>query len=321
MLSLHPVKTGLVREIAAPDGTIAKTSFTLLSGGLGSVFDGAGHLAGMFALRQNTLFTVYADGRSEILAFDAGNVSIRMTGADGRVMCSSWYPAAHRFSTAERRAALAGYARRLGLGAAPVESAAPNAGCAAPMAFPDFASIGQPDDSPAWRAFDQFYASFVAAHEGGYAQNDANGSPANFGINQGANPDIDVVSLNQADAEQILYQRYWLASGADRLPSALAMVQGDTAINMGVRAANELLAQSGGDTDTYLNLRDEKYRAIAASNPDKAGYLPLWLGRNADLRYLVEGPNNDAGDGAGDSPAYADFAPGRREPDWARPDY
>jgi len=38
-----------------------------------------------------------------------------------------------------------------------------------------------------------FYANFLA-YEGGYTDNDGNGSPANFWRHQGANPDIDVLN-------------------------------------------------------------------------------------------------------------------------------
>src|SRR6185437_14191914 len=118
------------------------------------------------------------------------------------------------------------------------------------------------------------------------------------------NPDIDVLSLDKPAAEQILYQRYWLASGADQLPTALAMVHGDTAINMGVKTANELLAQSGGDPTAYLELRDEKYRAIAAADPKKANYLSLWLARTEDLRDLL-----GSGDTAAGQRSYARYRP------------
>jgi len=113
--------------------------------------------------------------------------------------------------------------------------------------------------------FENFYFNFLAEHEGGYTASDGNGSPANFGIKQGANPDIDVSKLTPDEAKQILHDRYWIASGADQLPAALAAVHGDTAVNMGVDAANELLAQSGGDPQIYLALREERYRSIAAS--------------------------------------------------------
>ena len=160
---------------------------------------------------------------------------------------------------------------------------------AANVSSPDLAVMDwrlNPANNPE-DGFDNFYANFLAGHEGGYTENDGNRSPANFGINQGANPDIDVFNLTQAEAKRILHDRYWVASGADQLPTALAAVHGDTAINMGVGTANELLAQSGGDPQKYLELRDLRYRAIAAPDSDKAKYLPIWMVRNEDLRNFV----------------------------------
>jgi lysozyme family protein len=116
------------------------------------------------------------------------------------------------------------------------------------------------------------------------------------------------LALTQAQAEQILYERYWLVSGADQLPADLAAVHGDTAINLGLRAANELLAQSGGDPNIYLDLRDERYRSIAAANPDKTNYLSVWLRRNDDLRSLI----NSEADLLIDRPSYAERLSQRR---------
>jgi hypothetical protein len=330
-LALKPTPDGLVRELTAPGGRVKKTSFTLASGWLGTVSEG-GKITGMFAVNRTTISTLYADGRSEILVFGP-SVSIVAQAAGGELACFSWYPAGHQFSTAERKGALVQYARNLGLRVSRSELAqapdckaelqkalrAQEAGGAAPRpqaAVPPAAgyAVDRSDDQ-AWAAFDIFYSRFVAGHEGGYVANDGNGTPANYGINQGANPDIDVPSLTQSVAEQILYERYWLASGADRLPATLAMVHGDTAINMGVRAAGDLLAQSGGDPALYLDLRDERYRAIAAANPDKAAYLPVWLQRNEDLRYLVGNDGTD--DGYGRPPAYAERRMERRNPEWA----
>jgi len=261
-----------------------------------------------------------------------------MNAPTGDVDCMAWYPAGHRFSVAERKAALAEYARRLGIDAprrdmpglsvkqgctsATGKTAdAPPRPSGSPVVYNPPSATGdakgsdilgriiaralifyarkqaaspptdlvvrqEPANNPE-DGFENFYANFLAAHEGGYTDNDGNGSPANFGINQGANPDIDVVNLTQTEAKQILHDRYWVASGADQLPAALAAVHGDTAINMGVGAANELLAQSGGDPQKYLDLRDARYRAIA--NSDKAKYLPTWLGRNEDLRDFAGG--------------------------------
>ena len=323
-LSLEAVKGGLDRVIVFPDGSVTRTQLRLFNSRLGTVSEGegSGDVTGIFALSQKTLSILYADGRTEILNFAADHtVSILAKASTGEAVCMSWYAAGHRFSTAERKAALAQYAKRLGLTDArsKLPAVPETTPCLTQMPAPDFAAMAPrnlalasaPEGSDAWNAFDRFYAGFVAPHEGGYVDNDANGNPANFGINQGANPDIDVSSLDQPTAEQLLYQRYWLASGADQLPAALAMVQGDTAINMGVKAANDLLAQSGGDPDAYLELRSEKYQSIAAANPDKANYLSLWLARNDDLRSLIHGP-----DGGSDDPlSYADYT----RPGWAPP--
>lgn len=129
--------------------------------------------------------------------------------------------------------------------------------------------------------FDNFYSKYLAGQEGGYTASDGNGHPAAFGINQGANPDVDVANLTPDKAKQLLHNRYWQPSGADNMPADLAAVHGDTAINMGVGAAKDLLKQSGGDVNKYLALREQRYRDIAANNPDKAGQLPGWLDRNA----------------------------------------
>lgn len=98
--------------------------------------------------------------------------------------------------------------------------------------------------------------------------------------------------LNRRDVRQItvpeytaIYEtNYWQESGADELDAqgntGLALFHFDTAVNLGVSAANDLLAQSGGDLATYAQLRKERYQAIEASQPAQhANDLPVWLGR------------------------------------------
>lgn len=133
--------------------------------------------------------------------------------------------------------------------------------------------------------FDQFYNGFLAATEGGYAARDGkSGAPVNFGINQAANPDIDVAKLTQPEAAKLLKERYWDASGAEEIGDpALQAVHADTAVNMGVNAAKQMLIASKGDVGRYLGLREAKYRKLGG--PD----LPAWLSRNAKLREFVGG--------------------------------
>ncbi len=135
--------------------------------------------------------------------------------------------------------------------------------------------------------FDAIYSGFVAPQEGGFTANDGNGAPANFGINQKANPDIDVKNLTPERAKELYRERYWGPSGAENLPAPLQAVHFDTAVNMGVGAAQQLLQESRGDPGKYLELREQRYREIAGRDSSKP--LDTWLRRNRQLGEFIGG--------------------------------
>lgn len=102
--------------------------------------------------------------------------------------------------------------------------------------------------------------------EGGYVAKDGrSNAPANFGINQKANPDIDVKNLTKDQAKQIYKTRYWDAINADSLPENMRLVAMDTAVNQGVDTAKELLAKSDNDPVKFTELRIEKYKSLNQS--------------------------------------------------------
>lgn len=115
--------------------------------------------------------------------------------------------------------------------------------------------------------------------EGGYAANDGNGHPVNFGINQGANPDIDVKGLTQAQAADIYRERYWNAIGGDKLPANVALMAMDAAVNQGVGFAKDMIAKSGGDINVMAAMRRDRYEEIIQKNPSKAKYAKIWEDR------------------------------------------
>lgn len=127
--------------------------------------------------------------------------------------------------------------------------------------------------------FESFYEGFLAPAEGGFVASDGrSGAPANFGVNQAANPDIDVRNLTRGQAKQIMHERYWKASGADQIGDPrLQAIHADTAVNMGVGKAKQLLQQSGGDPANYLALREQHYRKLGGKDLDG------WLKRSANL--------------------------------------
>ena len=134
-------------------------------------------------------------------------------------------------------------------------------------------------------------SDFVLKQEGGYVANDAGKGPTNFGINQQANPDVDVKNLTKDGAKEIYKSRYWDAIDGDKLAKtnpALATVAFDTAVNMGADTAKRLLKQANGDVNTMLDLRDQRYKELIAANPDKfSKFQQSWQNRMTALRSEV----------------------------------
>lgn len=126
--------------------------------------------------------------------------------------------------------------------------------------------------------------------EGGLNPRDTNGTPSNFGINQKANPNVDVRSLTPEGAKGIYKSQYWDAIGGDNLPPALAHVAFDTAVIAGPGKAKELIAQSGGDPTRLLDLREQFQNSLLQRDPEKYGpYAKAWSNRIAGLRADVSG--------------------------------
>jgi len=116
-IALSPTDKGLVREIAAPNGSTQTTLFTFIGDKLGTISDGAdAKVIGFFRATDAGLEAEFADGHTESLGVNAqGGVWIALKSPAGDLLCNAWYPAGHAFSLEERKAALAAYANRLGI--------------------------------------------------------------------------------------------------------------------------------------------------------------------------------------------------------------
>lgn len=124
-------------------------------------------------------------------------------------------------------------------------------------------------------------ADFVIdRQEGGdaYVPNDNGKGPTKFGINSAAHPGVDIHALTRDKAVH-LYRSYWDAVNGDRLEPGLALVAFDAAVNQGKEHAQQMLRESGGDVGKLLGIREREYRKLAASDPDQAKNLPVWLDR------------------------------------------
>lgn len=96
---------------------------------------------------------------------------------------------------------------------------------------------------------------------------------------------VDVCgNLTELQRQAIFYERYWLASGADRLSAALAITYVDHAFNAGIGTAKRGLAQCGSDVICYNNWRVQDYRGKRSCNLYCAG----WLNRVTYIRSITE---------------------------------
>jgi len=153
-------------------------------------------------------------------------------------------------------------------------------------------------------------------YEGGYVENDAGKGPSKFGINKAANPDVNVKDLTKDQARELYKKRYWDAIGGDSLAAkdpALAKVAFDTAVNMGVNKAKQLVTESQGDPNAILAMRQQHYDKLIENDPKKfSPYKAGWQSRLADLATSVI-PSAQAGTlPAGGAQDLASQIPGQR---------
>jgi len=99
-------------------------------------------------------------------------------------------------------------------------------------------------------------------------------------------PTADVcTSLTEQEAETIYYERYWLTSGADKLPKAVAITVFDFAVNAGTGQSNKALAQCGANVKCINDYRENFYRNARSF----ALYGRGWLNRLSFIRSITEG--------------------------------
>lgn len=167
---------------------------------------------------------------------------------------------------------------------------------AAPLVALAQSSLLGPQSSALSPSFSTALALTVG-FEGGLADHPADpGGRTNHGITQGtydgwrssqgqAAQAVDLITDDEIQA--IYYHNYWLASGADKLPSALALTHFDWAVNAGVGAAARTLSacqDAPAPVTCYNDARESFYRASKNFPIFGQG----WLNRLAIIRQATE---------------------------------
>lgn len=134
--------------------------------------------------------------------------------------------------------------------------------------------------------------AYVRRWEGGWADHPADpGGATNKGITIGTytrwrqahgQPDPtkdDLRAISDAEVNQIYFEWYWLASGADKLPWPLCLAHFDTAVNAGPGRAAEMLTKSGGNFLAYMGHLMIWYTQI----PGFETFGRAWIRRRAEI--------------------------------------
>lgn len=134
--------------------------------------------------------------------------------------------------------------------------------------------------------------AFVRKWEGGWADNPNDPGGATMkGITldtytrwrqahgQPAPSKADLRAIPDAEVDQIYFEWYWVASGADKMPWPMCLAQMDTAVNAGVGRAQQMHAKSEGNFLAYMGHLIDWYTRI--ENFEHFG--KAWIRRRADL--------------------------------------
>lgn len=118
---------------------------------------------------------------------------------------------------------------------------------------------------------------FVLSFEGGYVDDPRDpGGETNFGISKRAYPSLDIKNLTRDEAIAIYKRDYWDACKCGQLPSPLALMVFDIAVNQGASTASHLLQEALGvkqdgiigmvtiSTALKANLKDALSKLMAA---------------------------------------------------------
>ena len=122
--------------------------------------------------------------------------------------------------------------------------------------------------------------------EGGYnAKDPVTGMPVNYGIDQKANPEVDVSKLTPEQANEIYKTNYWDKVGLDSVPEDVQDIVMDGAVNQGASFGKTLAdaAKNGMTREQLKAMRLKRYNEIAKKNPRARRVLPAWKERLSSL--------------------------------------
>lgn len=141
---------------------------------------------------------------------------------------------------------------------------------------------------------------------------DDRGGETKYGVAKTANPDVDITNLDWEGAKEIYYNKYWLPAKCDKLPSRIAILHFDGAVNHGVGRAAKFLQRAVGVADdgaigpgtlaaveakdpievcdAICKQRAKFYDDIIIRNPSQAKFRKGWMRRIDEMHIYTTNP-------------------------------
>ena len=147
------------------------------------------------------------------------------------------------------------------------------------------------------------FLSIVLGREGGYSNKESDrGGETLKGVTHSTYdmyrkskglPTQSVTKMTDDEMQEIYYEMFYKASGADSIPDKkLALYVFDTAVNMGVKTAKNMLEASGGDKDKFENLRKNRYKSIIENDDRQKVNEDGWKNRMIAVKKAADNELN-----------------------------
>lgn len=122
--------------------------------------------------------------------------------------------------------------------------------------------------------------AFVLRHEGGYSNDPRDsGGETKFGISKRAYPDEDIANLTPERAGELYKRDYWDKCSCGLLPSPIALILFDCAVNQGPAKAIRLLQAALGGLESDGVIGPKTLQAI--QNAGALSILPSFVAKRA----------------------------------------
>lgn len=137
------------------------------------------------------------------------------------------------------------------------------------------------------------YGTKVLNRKVGYVNDPMDsGGETKYGIAQNPNPDVNVKTLNLAQAREIYKKKYWDMNHCDKLPFPVNAIHFDVAVNAGSSRATKLIQQAAGCKPIDGSFGPQTLKIVNSKNPVELVHAMLVAREKFYYKLVEQKPTN-----------------------------